>query len=418
MMLRCLQSGNRVGLYPASLGALALVLVACTPAAPAAPTAPPATAAKPAEPTKPAEPAKPAAAASAAAAPAAAPAASPAAAAVASPAAKPSPAASGFDEAAVAAFYRGKTVRIVVGLGAGGGYDLTSRMLAKYLPNYLPGAPTVIVENKPGAGSALAANTVANTEPKDGTVIGNISPTLVLRQALGQPGVEYDAARLEWLGATARDFTGCLVRSDAGVTSLQDAMQKEVILASLGLGDNSNDVPLVLNATIGTKFKLVSGYDGTAKFRLAMQSKEVDGFCITFVSAILVGDSESLSGPSPAARMIGYVSEKPYDNPFLKGVATADSLAKTDDAKVLLKAVDSAQLINKPYFMAAGVPQDRVAALRQALAKTYADPGFRSEAERAKFDTSPSTGPEVEAVVRGVLNTPPALLNRLKEILK
>jgi tripartite-type tricarboxylate transporter receptor subunit TctC len=412
MMFGRAKPENKLGFLQVSLGALAMALGACAPPAPAAPTAPPATAAKPAE------PAKPAVAASAVAAPASAPTASPVVAPAASPAAKPSPAAAGFDEAAVAAFYRGKTVRIVVGLGAGGGYDLTSRLLAKYIPNYLPGAPTVIVENRPGAGSALAANTIANTEPKDGTVIGNISPTLVLRQALGQPGVEFDAGKLEWLGATAKDFTGCLVRSDIDVKSFQDAMQKEVVLASLGQGDNSNDVPLVLNSALGTKFKLVSGYDGTAKFRLAMQSKEVDGFCVTFVSAILVGDSESLSGPSPAARMIGYLSEKPNDHPLLKGLSTAESLAKTDDARTLLKAVDSPQLINKPYFMAPGVPKDRVEAMRLALAKSYADPGFRSEAERAKFDTSPSTGPEVDAVVRVTLNTQPDLLNQLKEILK
>jgi tripartite-type tricarboxylate transporter receptor subunit TctC len=341
-------------------------------------------------------------------------AASPAAAAAPKPAAKPA-----FDEKAVTDFYAGKTVRIVVGLGAGGGYDLTSRLIAKYLPKYLPGNPTVIVENRPGAGSALAANSIYATEPKDGTVIGNISPTLVLRQALGQAGVEYDASKLQWLGSTAKDFTACLVRSDTGITSIQDTINgKEIVLATLGPGDNSQDVPAVLNATLGTNFKLVSGYDGTSKFRLAVESKEADGFCITFISAILVGDSPWLEGSDPFARLIVAVTDQLPDHPFLRGVPTAQSLAKTEDAKTLLRAVDAAQIINKPYFVAPGVPTDRVAALRKALANTYADPEFKEDAAKAKFDINPSSAEEVERVVQGVLNTPAPLLTQLGQLLK
>jgi tripartite-type tricarboxylate transporter receptor subunit TctC len=217
----------------------------------------------------------------------------------------------------------------------------------------------------------------------------------------------------------ARDFTGCLVRSDTGIKTVQDSIDgKEIIVGTLGPGDNSQDVPLVMNAVLGTHFKLVPGYDGTAKFRLAMQSKEMDGFCITYISAILPGDSEALSGADPAARMIVTLADKQPDSPFLKGVPTADSLAKSEDAKTLLKTIDSPQLINKPYFMAPGVPTDRVEAMRKAFASTLADPNFKSEAEKAKFDISPSTGEEVTRVVQNALNTPAPLLARLKDILK
>jgi tripartite-type tricarboxylate transporter receptor subunit TctC len=424
----------RVSRHLASgLAALVLLAAACAPAAPPSPTAAPA---KPTEPPKPAAtaaPAKPTEAPAAKPAPTAPakpaeakPAASPAAKPAASPAAKPAeakPAASpaakaAFDAKSIADFYRGKTVKIIVGLSAGGGYDLTSRLIARYLPKYIPGEPTVIVENRPGAGSALAANTIYNTEPKDGTIIGNISPTLVLRQALGQPGVEYDGARIQWLGATAKDFTTCLVRSDTGVTSIQDSINgKEIILATLGPGDNSHDVPALMNASLGTRFKLVPGYQGAAQFRLAVDNKEADGFCITFISGMLIGDTERLSGANPAARIIVSLAERNPDHPFLKDVPTADSLARDAEAKTLLRAVDAAQIFNKPYFVAPGVPADRVAALRAALASTYADPAFVDEAKKARFDISPSSGEEVERVVRDVLNIPPPLLDKLKAVL-
>lgn len=387
------------------LACLALLVNACAPPGPPAPTAAP-TPAKPAAPTV---PPKPAATTASAARPTEAP--------VAKPTDKTVAKAAPLDERAVADFYRGKTVRIVVGLSAGGGYDLTSRLIAKHMPAHLPGNPTIIVENRPGAGSALAANTIYATEPKDGSVIGNISPTLVLRQALGQPGVDYDAAKLQWLGSTAKDFTACLVRADVDAKTIQDTIGgKEIILATLGPGDNSHDVPAVMNATIGTRFKLVPGYDGSSKFRLAMESKEVDGFCITFISGMLVGDSDALQ--SGSARIIVALGDKLPDHPFLKAVPTAESLAKAEEAKTLLRTIDTPQLFNKPYFVAPGVPTDRVEALRKALAATYADPSLRADAEKAKFDISPSSGEEVDRIVQGVLGTPPALLAKLKEIAK
>jgi tripartite-type tricarboxylate transporter receptor subunit TctC len=353
-----------------------------------------------------------------AATPAATPpaAASPAPSAAAAPGAA-SPAAGG-DEGGVAAFYRGKTVRIIVGLSPGGGYDLTSRLLARHLAARIPGNPTIIVENRPGAGTMLAANAVYATEPKDGTVIGNFDSSLVLLQALGATGIGYDSARFNWLGATVKDVTGCLVRADA-VTSLQDTIAgKEVVLGALALGNNSYDVPVVLNATLGTHFKLVPGYGGTAQFRLAVESQETDGYCVTYKSAILVNDQPWLEGDPPRARMLVVMGANPPESPYLRGVPAAESLARTDEARELLRVVDAPQVINKPYAVAPEVPAERVAALRRALMETYADPQFLAEAKRSNLDVDPSSGEEVGRVVQGVLNASPATLARLKEIIK
>src|SRR5579884_4119178 len=327
-------------------------------------------------------------------------------------------AASGGDDSAVAAFYRGKTIRIVVGLSPGGGYDLTSRLLARYMAARIPGNPTIIVENRPGAGTMLAANAVYASEPKDGTVIGNFDSSLVLLQALGATGIGYDATRFNWLGATVKDVTGCLVRADA-VASVQDTIAgKEVVLGALALGNNSYDVPTVLNATLGTHFKMVPGYGGTAQFRLAVENQETDGYCVTYRSAILVNDQPWLSGDPPYARMLVVMGDKPPDSPFLRGVPTAESLATSDEARELLRVVDAPQVINKPYAVAPEVPPERVAALRRALMETYADPQFLAEAKRANLDVDPSDAAEVTRVVQSVLGASPGALARLKEIIK
>src|SRR5437763_7281171 len=330
-----------------------------------------------------------------------------------------SSAAQGGDQSAVAAFYRGKTVRIVVGLSPGGGYDLTSRLLARYMAGRIPGNPTMIVENRPGAGTMLAANAVYSSEPKDGTVIGNFDSSLVLLQALGASGIGYDSTRFNWLGATVKDVTGCLIRADAGVTGLADTIAgKEVVLGALALGNNSYDVPMVLNATLGTHFKMVPGYGGTSQFRLAMESQETDGYCVTYRSAILVNDQPMLQESPPRARMLVIMGEKAPDSPFLRGVPTAESLATTDAARELLRVVDAPQVINKPYAVAPEVPAERVAALRRALMETYADPQFLAEAQRANLDVDPSDAEEVGRVVQSVLGASPATLARLKETIK
>ena len=265
----------------------------------------------------------------------------------------------------------------------------------------------------------LAANAVYASEPKDGTVIGNFDSSLVLLQAFGASGIGYDSTRFNWLGATVKDATGCLIRANAGVTGLQDTIAgKEIVLGALALGNNSYDVPTVLNATLGTHFKMVPGYGGTSQFRLAMESQETDGYCVTYRSAILVNDQPMLQESPPRARMLVIMGEKAPDSPYLRGVPTAESLATTDEARELLRVVDAPQVINKPYAVAAEVPAERVAALRRALMETYADPQFLAEAKRANLDVDPSDAEEVGRIVQSVLGASPATLARLKEIIK
>ena len=374
-----------------------LLALACAPAAPS----PTAALARPAEAEKPAVPAPRAEASPTAAQPAAAPATQAA-----------------FDERAVADFYAGKTIRIVVGTGSGGLYDVAARLVSRYIPKYIPGSPTVIVDNKVGAGGLIAHNAVYNTEPKDGTIVLN-APPLVLLAVMGADGVSFDPAKMIWLGSGDRSFTVCIARSDLGIKTIQDLVTsgKQLSIGSLGPGNSTNDVALILNAALGTNFKVVSGYDTLAKVRLVAQSMEVDGYCPVFSGASSL-DRGVLEGDNPFARIIVHTSNKPEDHPLLKGAPQAESVAKTEEAKTMIRAVDGQNRMTLPFALAPGVPPDRVAALRKALAQTLADPGFRADADQAKIPINPNSAEEVEKVVQELTSLSPEVVAKLKAALK
>jgi tripartite-type tricarboxylate transporter receptor subunit TctC len=185
------------------------------------------------------------------------------------------PAAAAADDRAVADFYQGKNLRLVVPYTAGGAFDVLARMLARVLPQYIPGRPNIVVENKTGAAGLLALNTVYAVEPKDGTVVVMPGENLVLLQAVGAPGVEFDARKMSWLASATRSPYACLVRLDTGVTSIQDVIDgKEVAIAGTSPGTALHDTAAIINGTLGTNFKLVPGYGGAADMRLALDKKE------------------------------------------------------------------------------------------------------------------------------------------------
>jgi tripartite-type tricarboxylate transporter receptor subunit TctC len=335
-----------------------------------------------------------------------------------STAAAADPAASAPDAQAVESFYRGKTVRILVGYGPGGPYDTFSRIVARYLPQYIPGRPTVVVDNRPGAASLLAANLVYNSEPKDGTAMVNASSGLPMLQLLGKEGVSFDSARFQWLGGGNKTLSTCAARTDSGVNSIQDIMGpngKQLVVAAIGPGTGTYDTPTTMNAVLGTNFKIVSGYDSSAKVILAVEAQEATGMCAnldTMTSTVRpLFESDTL-------KMIAMMGHEPSDHPWLRGVPPAETLAQTEEARQILSALHSAALANLPYAVAPEVPRERVAALRQALAQTFADPQFRAEAEKAGFEVNPSTGEELSQIYATLFTMPPATVAKLKDVLK
>jgi len=389
----------------AALTAALLAAVACAPAR-ATPSA--------AAPDKPAAAvAAPAASATAAASPPAA-ASAPTAGPAAQAAPGGAPAAAG--DQAVADFYRGKTVRIVVGFAPGGGTDTTARILGRHLGRHIPGNPTVIVENRPGAGGLQATSAIYRSEPKDGTVIGAILENVPLLQVLGDPGVQFDAGRLSWLGSAAREETVCFVRADLGVGSLDDVIAgKEVVIAAGGQGTPGKNAPLILNATLGTHFKVVGGYQSGGEMTLAVERKEVDGWCPGMNTAQSTALAQMLDNGD--ARVLIFLGDRTPEQRWLEGVPAAEAIARTDEAKTLLRAVNAPNLMSKPYVAAPEVPAARAQALRKAIADAFADPQLQADAQKSNLPLAPSTGEEVTERVRSVLDTPPDLREKLKSIL-
>lgn len=317
----------------------------------------------------------------------------------------------------IADFYKGKTIRIVVAYPPAGAYDMYSRLVARHLGRHIPGNPRVIVQNMPGAGGLAAARAVYTVEPKNGTVIVHTNQFLVLQQAIGQPGLELDTAKFNWLGSAYRSLGHCAVHRDLGITRVQEIMDgKEVHTAVQAPGTFGYDMPAVLNAALGTRFKLVAGYPGLARILAAVESREADAFCTGDPFQPVV--TPLLGGEIPVAKVVVILGDRPSDHPMLKGVPPAETLAKTDEAKMLLRTLAGPLQMSLPWAAAPGVPPERLAALRQGMARTFADSRFLAEAEKAQATIEFTNGEDVARIVRGILDAPAPTRARLKEIFR
>jgi tripartite-type tricarboxylate transporter receptor subunit TctC len=386
----------QTGFSRSSIGLAALfLLAACAPAAPS-PTAAP----------KPTEAPKPTAAA-ATAAPAAVPT-SPAPAAAAPPAKA--------DTRAVEEFYRGKTIRVIVGSAPGGGFDTYARAVARHMGKHIPGSPNVIVDNVPGAGSLKAANQVYRTESKDGTVVGHIQGGLFLQQLLGLEGVEFEALKWQLLGVSSSDNNTCVVTRDSGIASLTDVMNpggKELIVGGNAPGSATWDVAMRLKSALDLNLKMVDGYDGTAKIRLAMDQGEVDGVCGWGYESVRATAWDRVEAGD--YRVIAQVTEQPM--PELEQVPLALQLAKTDEARQLIRlGIMVPSRILRPFLVAPEVPAERVHALREAFDATMKDKDFIADAEKSQLELDPITGQEAERLIRELFEMPENIKAKLKQI--
>ena len=314
------------------------------------------------------------------------------------------------------AFYQGKSVRIIVGAAAGGGYDTYSRTIARHIGKHIPGNPTFIVENMPGAGFLISANYMYKIAKPDGLTIGHFIGGLFLQQLLGKPGIEFDAAKFEYVGVPTQDNYVLGVSKKAGITSMDQwiASKTVVKLGGVGVGSATDDIPKVLKETIGLPLQVVSGYSGTSTVRLAYNSGEIQGICNAWESLRATWPNELKSGDLMI--LLQNIS-KPH--PDLPNVPLAIHYAKTDEAKKLINAlVHSVGPTARPYVLPPATPKDRVQILRRAFLDTMKDPDFLADANKAKLDINPLDGAELEKNVKEVFTLDPKLIPRAKEILK
>jgi len=313
-------------------------------------------------------------------------------------------------------FYRGKTVRIIVGASAGGGYDTYSRTLARHMGKHIPGNPTLVVDNMPGAGFLISANYMYKIAKPDGLTIGHFIGGLFLQQLLGKPGVEFDARKFEFIGVPAQDNYMLGVHKSTGITSIEHWLSSKtaVKLGGVGIGSATDDIPKVLGAAIGLPFQMVSGYKGTADVRLAFNSGEILGVCNSWESFKSTWSKELAAGE--VVIVLQAVAKPHSEQPKLP---LAINYAKTEEAQKLIRAlVHSVGPTARPYVLPPGTPKDRTQILRKAFIDTFKDPDFLADATKARLDLNPLDGAELEKNVREVFNLDPKLIPRAKEILK
>jgi len=313
-------------------------------------------------------------------------------------------------------YYRGKSVRIIVGGSAGGGYDTYTRTIARHLGKHIPGNPTFVVENMTGAGSLIAANYVYKVAKPDGLTIGHFIGGLILQHVLGKPGIEFDARKFAHLGVPAQDTTTAGIIKASGVTSIDNWLSTKTTLkfGGVGPGAATDDIAKIMRATVGVPIQLVTGYKGTADIKLAVNSGELQGVVNSWESFKSGWTKEIETG----AVMI-VLQMLPQRHSDLPNVPTIlDYVKNEDDRKIVQVGVFDYGAIARPYVFPPNTSKDRVQALRKGLADTYKDPEFLADAKKARLDMAPLTGEEMEKIVDRTYKLDKKLVARLKEILK
>jgi tripartite-type tricarboxylate transporter receptor subunit TctC len=313
-------------------------------------------------------------------------------------------------------FYKGKSVRIVVGFSAGGGFDTYARAIARHMSKHIPGGPSIVVENMTGAGSLIAANHVYKVAKPDGLTIGHFIGGFFLGQVLGQPGIEFDARKFEFIGAPVSDHVVCALTKASGITSVEKWMASKtpVKMGGLAPGTSTPDnATRILKAALGLPIQLVTGYKGTADVRLAADGGELAGGCWGWDSISVTWRKALDSGD-----VVVVMQANRKTHPDLPNVPQAIKLAKTEESRRMIDVgIHGDSDIVRTYTLPPGTPKDRVHALRKAFDATLKDPEFVADAKKARLNIDPVAPDEIEKDIAGLFKLDPALVSKLKDVL-
>jgi tripartite-type tricarboxylate transporter receptor subunit TctC len=310
--------------------------------------------------------------------------------------------------------YEGKTIRIIVAASPGGGFDTHTRTMARFLPKHLPGNPTVIVQNMPGASGLIAANYLYSKAKPGGETFGLLSASAVLGQLYGGKGIKFDARKFQWLGVPGPYHLVCAFSKASGVTDLDKwaTSKKPVKLGATGLGALDYDAPQILRTTLSLPTHLVRGYGGTARSRLAVESGEISGVCFSWDAMKTSWGAKLDSGD-----VVPVVQAAPKAADLPKVPAAID-LAKSQDARKLITlGIHHASVVNRAYTLPPGTPKEKVRVMRKAYLDTLRDPEFLAAAKKAKLAIDPVSGERLAEIVDELLNADPQLLAKLKQAL-
>ena len=307
-------------------------------------------------------------------------------------------------------FYKGRSVNLYIGYSPGGAYDLYARVIARHMGAHIPGSPTLVPQNMEGAGSLRLANYLYRVAPQDGTAIATFGRGIAFDPLLLGQGDAFDAQKLNWLGSANNEVSVCVAMKSSGITSFQDLFTKELKVGGTGASSDTDQFPRVLNAVLGTHFKVVQGYPGGNDVVLAMERGEVQGRCGWSWSSVLSTHRSWITD----GRMIVLVQLSLTKHPDLPNVPLVMDFAKTGEQRQILKMMFARNVMGRPYVAPPNLPADRVATLRQAFMDTMKDKDFLAEADKMRLEINPVSGAEVEKLVKEVYATPPDIVAKAR----
>jgi tripartite-type tricarboxylate transporter receptor subunit TctC len=317
-------------------------------------------------------------------------------------------------------FYKGKQVILLVGYGPGGGYDIYARVIAQYLGKYIPGNPSVVVQNMPGAGSLRAANYIYSGAPKDGTVIGTFGRDIPLIGIMGgNPSVQFDPRKFTWLGSPssyANDAYLLWVRDEAAVKTVADAQRPggpPLVIGATGEGSTGNDIAILLRDALGLNIKLIPGYPDSSSRSLAVEQGELDGHFLG-LSATYTERPAWLKPGSGMHVLLQFARQTRH--PQFPDVPTAEELAKTDRARALIELAELPYRLSRPFVAPPGLPDDRAKALQGAFLDMQKDPQYLAEVAKLQIEVSPIDGPHALALIERLAQAPPELLDYMRKL--
>ncbi|HEY7662260.1 MAG TPA: hypothetical protein VH934_03950 [Xanthobacteraceae bacterium] len=307
----------------------------------------------------------------------------------------------------------GKTVQMIIGFGAGGGYDLWGRTVARHIGRHLPGNPTVVPQNMPGAGSYVAASYMFNVAPKDGTVLGIIARDAALGPLSGATGARFDPTRLSWIGTPTKETNVCIAYHTAQVKTAQDLFEHELIVGDTGPGTGTRAYPKALDELLGMKFKLVGGFPASSDVFLAMERGEVEGICESL-------DSIKIRRPSwiPTKTISILFQGGAAPSPELKDVPFVLDFAHSDIEKQAIEFLYAGQGIGRPFVAPPDLPAERLRMLRDAFNATMQDADFRAEAAKSKLDLEPDDGEHLATLIAKIYATPKPIVDKITGLMK
>jgi tripartite-type tricarboxylate transporter receptor subunit TctC len=315
-------------------------------------------------------------------------------------------------------FYKGKTVRFIVGQAPGGGYDTYVRTIARHINKHIPGQPSIIVENMEGAGSLISANYVYKQASKDGLIVVIFNNSLVVQSALGDPRIKMDFRKLGWVGAPSVGVPVCMVMGFTGLKTLDDVLNTKLPLkvGATRAGSAGYDMPLILNKTLGTKFEVISGFSGTATTRVALQKREINAFCSQWESMRVT--ARAMLDAKGDDKLIPFIMGDRWDDPEVKDLPLLKDVIKDPKKYAVYRAWAAQMDFQRPLTVAPGTPNDRLTILRTALAETLKDPELLEDAKKSKLVITAVSGEKTEKLVDEVLSMSPEAKDSLSFLVR